>query len=383
MPPPRTRLDPDGYYDRLGLEPAATQANIVAAYRLKARLLHPDVPGTGNADAFVAVKQAYDVLSNQERRTAYDRAAAEAALQAIKPAVTDTRPIRRAAAVAAGKDPVYRPRFSDHPVMVWVGLGAFLCLSVYEAVIHLIAPFPVIRADIRPNAAIVAPLSPSAHEAVLYGPAPVRLAGTPNFYTIPAGTAAMLWRLDKERNALVPLEQLPPFSTVQAIRLVRQSGMLEVLVNDRGHGFVSADHVAPGDAAAARRAYCSYNAGPTPFDGELLERRGHGHGTLNLENRAVQPAVVKLRDEAGAVMLSVFLSPGGHAALEGLSEGAYRPEFAIGELWSRGCKTFAAGMRSRRMDDALVLPGDSRLVVAPETADAASSEIPDQAFDRD
>jgi hypothetical protein len=323
------------------------------------------------------------VLSNQGRRTAYDRAAASAAWQAIKPAVIDTRPIRPSAAVSIGEDVHFRPRFSDLPVMVWVGLGAFLCLCLYEAVTHLIALPPVSRTDIRPNAAIVEPLSPSAHQAVLYGPAPLRLAGTPNFYVIPAGTAAMLWRLDKERNALVPLRQLPPFSAVQAIRLVRQIGMLEVLVNDRGHGFVSADHVTPGDAAAARRAYCSYNAGPTPFDGELLERRGNGHATLNLENRAVQPAVVKLRDEAGAVMLTVFLAPGGHTVLEGLLEGSYRPEFAIGELWSRGCKTFAAGMRSRRMVDALVLPGESRLAVAPETMDAVSSEIPDQAFDRD
>ena len=82
MLPPRPRLDPGGYYDRLGLEPAATQAEIVAAFRAKARLLHPDVPRTGNASAFVAMKQAYDVLSNAERRAAYDRAAREAILAA-------------------------------------------------------------------------------------------------------------------------------------------------------------------------------------------------------------------------------------------------------------------------------------------------------------
>jgi molecular chaperone DnaJ len=67
MPPPRTRLDPDGYYTRLGLEPTAGPTDIVKAYRQKARVLHPDVPDTGNANAFVAVKQAYDILSNQSR----------------------------------------------------------------------------------------------------------------------------------------------------------------------------------------------------------------------------------------------------------------------------------------------------------------------------
>lgn len=379
MLPSRTRLDPEGYYARLGLESVASRAEIVAAFRAKARMLHPDVPHTGDAGAFVAVKQAYDVLSNRERRQAYDRGAREAALDAIEPEVIVVRPVT----YPAQATPTRRPRFSDLPVMLWVGMGAFLCLCVYQAVVHLQAPPQTVRAEIRPNAAIVAPLSPSAHQAVLYGPLPVRLAGTPNFYVVPAATPAVLWRLDPDRKVLVPLSQLPPFSAVQAVRLVRQNGMLEVLLNDRGSGFVSADHLTPGDAAAARHAYCGYNAGPVPYDGELLERRGYGSGTLVLENRAMQPAVVKLRDETGAVAVSVFLGPGGHADLDGLPEGLYRPEFAIGELWSRACNVFAAGMRARRMDAALRLPGDSRLVVAPDAGQPASSEISDQAFERD
>src|SRR5471030_817092 len=78
MLPPRTRLDPQGYYARLGVEPTASRSAIVAAFRTKARLLHPDVARTGNTDAFVAVKQAYDVLANRERRADYDRLAGEA-----------------------------------------------------------------------------------------------------------------------------------------------------------------------------------------------------------------------------------------------------------------------------------------------------------------
>jgi hypothetical protein len=383
MPLFRSRLDPDGYYDLLGVKPSAALTEIVTAYRQKARLLHPDVPRTGNSDAFVAVKQAYDVLSNQLQRADYDRAARDAAAAAARPAIGIPRPHRRPQAAPAAASSTHRPRFSDLPVMVWAGMGAFLCFGIYQVVTHLLAPSPVVRSDIRPNAAIVAPLSPSAHQAVLYGPMPVRLAGTPNFYIMPAGSPAVLWRLDTGRNALVPQGQLPPFSEVQAVRLIKQNGMLEVLVNDRGNGYVSADHVTPGNAAAAHRAYCSYNAGPTPSDGEPLVRRGSGHGTLDLENRSVQPAVVKLRDQTGAVMLSVFLGPGGHAALEGLPDGLYRPEFAIGELWSRACNTFAAGMRSWRTDASLRLPGDQHLVVAPETAGAPSSEISDQVFDRD
>jgi hypothetical protein len=261
-------------------------------------------------------------------------------------------------------------------------LGAFLCLCVYQAATHLLAPRQTVLDDIKPNAASVAPLSPTAHHAVLYGPTPVRLAGTPNFYITPDVNPATLWRLDPEHNALLPISQLPPFSVVQAVRLIRQSGMLEVLVDEHSNGFISAAHLTPGNAAAARSAYCSYNAGPTPFDGELLERRGHGGGRLEMDNRAVQPAVVKLRDATDAVVLSVFLGPGGHAAFDGLPEGTYHAEFAIGELWSRACNSFAAGMRARRLDAALRLPGASRVAVAADTVESAATDIPDQSFER-
>jgi hypothetical protein len=267
-------------------------------------------------------------------------------------------------------------------VVLWVGLAGFLCVGIYQVATHLLAPSPIVHDPIPANAATVAPLSQTAHEAVLYGPAPVRLAGVPNFYVMPVATPATLWRLDAEHSTLVPIGQLPPFSEMQAIRLIRQNGMLEVILNDHLNGFVSADHVTPGNATAARQAYCGYNAGTTPYDGEPLERHGSGKGTLDVENRAMQPAVVKLRDANGAVALSVFLGPGGHAALEGLPEGTYHPEFAIGELWSRACNTFAAGMRARRMEMALTLPTDRHLVVAPEGTDTAAAEISDQAFER-
>ncbi|HEY1412561.1 MAG TPA: J domain-containing protein [Rhodopila sp.] len=405
---PRTRLDPEGFYARLGLEPSATHASIVAAFRAKARVLHPDVQKTGNAEAFVTVRQAYDVLSNRSRREAYDRKAREAGEVHDRAVAASRDRMAREAAQAQYRnvreiidDPLdveelavrpppswsrgnktRLPRVTGLPVTVWLGMAAFLCLCVYEAATHLLAPASVVNAGIRPNAATVEPLSPSAHRAVLYGPAPVLLAGTPNFYVVPAGHPAILWRFDPSRNALVSIGQLPPFSSVQALRLVRQTGMLEVLMNDQGRGFISADHLAPGNARAARTAYCGYNAGPTPFDGELLERHGTGNGTLALDNRGVQPAVVKLRNTAGAVVVSIFLAPGSHADLEGLPEGLYRPEFAIGELWSRACNTFAAGMRALRINQALRLPGATPIIIAPDGGEPPASDIPDQAFER-
>ncbi len=61
-------------YKTLGVEKNATQDEIKKAYRKLARKYHPDAnPGDKNAEAkFKEISAAYDVLSNPEKRKAYD-----------------------------------------------------------------------------------------------------------------------------------------------------------------------------------------------------------------------------------------------------------------------------------------------------------------------
>jgi DnaJ-class molecular chaperone len=63
------------YYEILGISRTATPEQIKKAYRNLARKLHPDVnPGDKKADAqFKELQQAYDVLSDKEKRALYDR----------------------------------------------------------------------------------------------------------------------------------------------------------------------------------------------------------------------------------------------------------------------------------------------------------------------
>jgi DnaJ-class molecular chaperone len=63
------------YYDVLGIERGATADDIKKAYRKLARKYHPDVnPGDKSAEAsFKAAQEAYDVLSDTEKRALYDR----------------------------------------------------------------------------------------------------------------------------------------------------------------------------------------------------------------------------------------------------------------------------------------------------------------------
>lgn len=61
------------FYDILGVKRGATADEIKRAYRKLARQLHPDVNKAPDAAArFAEVQEAYDVLSDEERRKQYD-----------------------------------------------------------------------------------------------------------------------------------------------------------------------------------------------------------------------------------------------------------------------------------------------------------------------
>jgi DnaJ-class molecular chaperone len=60
-------------YAALGLDSAATLADIKKAFRQKASSLHPDKNTAPDApERYRAVQEAYDILSDADKRQAYD-----------------------------------------------------------------------------------------------------------------------------------------------------------------------------------------------------------------------------------------------------------------------------------------------------------------------
>ncbi|MDE3186848.1 MAG: J domain-containing protein [Acidobacteriota bacterium] len=60
------------YYEFLQISPNADHETIHRVYRFLAARYHPDNPKSGDVDKFSMLKDAYDVLSDPERRAEYD-----------------------------------------------------------------------------------------------------------------------------------------------------------------------------------------------------------------------------------------------------------------------------------------------------------------------
>jgi hypothetical protein len=354
--------DPSGYYARLGVDPAATPEAIAAAFRRRARLLHPDVPVTGDAQAFIRLKEAYDVLSDVLRRAAYDRSA-WAAPVAVAPAVPHREP--------------FWSRLADVQTLLWAGLSGAFCIVLALVVLQLDRP----PAHVQREAPGTPPPWVSAARASAALPRLKPAGGVATHYVVPATGLAVIWRPDPASGDYRPIGELAAFNPVEVLRLLPDAGLAEIRLAEGGSGLIEASRLAPGDRVAARRAFCAYNAGRTPENGEILDRRGAGGGQVAISNHGMESAVVKMRDDTGRAVVEVFISPGGSTTVANLPDGRYRPEFASGEVWSRACRVFAAGMRAQRFADFAALSELASLVIPPDLAGAAPAvDIPDAVF---
>ena len=72
--------DAKRYYAFLGVDPACSDEEIRAAFRRRAKQLHPDSE-SGNEGDFIRLKKAYDVLAEPAKRAHYDRMSRPRALR--------------------------------------------------------------------------------------------------------------------------------------------------------------------------------------------------------------------------------------------------------------------------------------------------------------
>jgi curved DNA-binding protein CbpA len=377
--------DPKGFYRLLGVDPASPAGVIVAAFRRKARLLHPDVPITGDAEAFIELKQAYDALSDPLRRLDYDRMARRRAepVHMRGPVVvpdqdfSDPLPERKRGPDLSLVIAICIVLVTLAGIVAWNSHRASRQAALQEAAARS-------RPTIRPNAPTVTFAGPNADDPSVPRSPPAPLPGVTNYYITPSPGRTILWRPGIGTELPQPVRDLAAFTALQALRRHGQTNLIEIRASETGLGLVDATRLIPGDSAAAARAFCAHHAGVLPGNGDVLRQSGTGNGRLLVRNRSLQPAVLKLRTSDGRSAISVFIGPNAEAEIKGLPEADYRPEYAIGEMWSRPCGLFVGGMRAQRLGAARPLAALTPLVIPPDpTASVVLSDILDADFIRD
>jgi hypothetical protein len=96
------------HYERLGVDPSASQAEIRAAYRVLARRNHPDLADGGGPGDMVAVNEAWRVLGDAERRAEYDATLPTLRSESPEPVVNDHAPATVDVDVADGDEDDWR-----------------------------------------------------------------------------------------------------------------------------------------------------------------------------------------------------------------------------------------------------------------------------------
>jgi hypothetical protein len=391
--------DPKGYYATLGVDPHAPANRIHAAFRAKAKLLHPDVPNTGDAGAFIRIKEAYDVLSNGLRRNEYDRSAREAVLESatIWATASDTAGPAQPRApwppqpadfadieMADLLDPLPeapRPFILPFrlPTLMLVLLCLVVAVGVGGAAWQFTRPQPATApSTIRAAMTGVLPDTPPVDDP---GPPHVDTPGTPE-YVLPVVGTAILWRYDANDHHFRPNGKLAPFTPLALLRPVAHGSLAEVRLADDRVGYIYPHLLAPGDAGEASRARCIYDAGAPPRSGERLDAqtladpatqmvKAPSPSRVTVINGADAAAVFLLRAADGAA--AIYVAPHAQAVITGLPSRRWRVEYAVGDLWSRSCFRFMAGMRAQRLPDHPLR--DAYIIPVVRATD-----IPDEAF---
>lgn len=117
------------YYAVLGLPPSADDATIRLAYRRLARRYHPDIAGDENLHLMQTLNQAYQTLSDPERRRLYDASRPPPPMAEAEPRHTPPQPQQRPPQPQPSHSPAPAAR---RPETVTASPGPLRRLAVFD-----------------------------------------------------------------------------------------------------------------------------------------------------------------------------------------------------------------------------------------------------------
>jgi hypothetical protein len=385
----------------LGVKPSATSAEIKQAYREQAKKFHPDVNnGADIGGRFKAISEAYTVLSDANRRAAYDRAGfAHARPGGPRSLLQPLRCSRCRQITAQPRYLVFRHVVSlilvtqATPIQgifcsTCAGAAALRASAVSAAFGWWGVPFGPIYTVFYTFMNAFGGARDEANEERLLLHNAFAFAQRGNLKL--AHGLAILLRSANNRDIQAAAADLsgqlilrdPSLSeaaiksawTFRPLHLLAHLAMLAavpamVIAILYGTGFPGTSSRGPYATSPAIDGGTNYygptESGPStptaavplpsrpeptcahpPANGRrlggYLRERGDGH-SLVIENGAEGPAIIKVRNAAtGRLAVSFFVAAGNTASFDRLPDGDYRIQYAIGGDLRRDCRSFVS-----------------------------------------
>ena len=133
--------------------------------------------------------------------------------------------------------------------------------------------------------------------------------------------------------------KLTRLETVQAFSDSPATDWVKIFYNGE-IGYVSTRFVDVGDGLSAKLAECRRSGIRRPESGEVFSRSRVGHHRLTVKASPLKDSIVKLKDEAGGTVLSMYIRAGRTESVNNIPEGRYRFMFSTGKNYSDSCAAF-------------------------------------------
>ena len=351
--------DPLGYYSILGVEPNCGQAAIKTAFRNRAKILHPDVSGTGNDTLFQAAKKAYDILQNSETRAQYDGLRRAISNKADTPVIKARRwglEISLGAAVVTlaivlivslNSNPIFPQLQRIQMIQEGASRTGGTSGNVGQANTDVTVQPPTVRTQ---RGETPAPTYMTTQENACERISSGATRGSTMQYVSPDVGSVNRWYWQPGKG-WIKGSLIAPFTNVSVLAHVPETQLVEVCLTTGIKTYIYSHHLLLGGADVARRGYCVFADGSRVKNNEFLRRSGLGPHQITIRNLGTTPAVAVMRALTGQVSVALYVDAQSTGFIPNFPSGTYRLEFSSGRIWSRKCGQFFDDRRNQRFPE--------------------------------
>lgn len=393
--------DVSGYYAALGVPASATASEIKSAYRRLAKMHHPDHSSSSSDDEIKRINEAYSILNNAENRAKYDSFCADSEVENPSTS-TKIEPIRCSKCRKVATQPryiIYWRVFSFLLATSKTPVQGFFCSACAKSealkstVITALLGWwgfpwgPIWTIGCGFRNALGGEQDQSRNDAVAwhnalafiqmkqiaiaYGIADRLVNSKTQAIREAAGDFTALCRAQGLQSPGVLKDPWEAVRRQMPIRLAILASLPIILgifiaINNPSNQRTSSptygnelvDHDAANQVAETQPEYAPTMppievrplCNNTPSNGTILEGKKRlvkeGH-QLKIDNGSSGDAIVKIRNRTShQLYAALFVQKGLSAELNGIADGDYEVQYAIGDSLAQDCKSFSGYFRA-------------------------------------